>query len=181
MLRAQLPRGACAGWWGSLGSAVELGGERPALPGHDTAPQKVSLAILFIYSSLLLHFSDTSLTVQCRVFLVFHQQNLSLVRETNGIQTRAKLSPSFKCHQKTITQPISRVISRLFYLTKTRGLVLKISLSRCPGCLRATWPWCIPGLCRASVPAAPGSSCSRMLWMLQFSPGLILAGTCQRG
>lgn len=72
------------------------------------------------------------------------------------------------------------IINRLFYVHKTHGLLLKISLSECPGCLWDTWPWCIPGLCRASVPAAPGSSCSRVLRMLGLSPGLILAGTRQR-
>lgn len=72
------------------------------------------------------------------------------------------------------------IINRLFYVHETHGLVLKISLSECPGCLWDTWLWCTPGLCRTSVPAAPGSSCSRVLRMLGLGPGLILAGTRQQ-
>lgn len=124
------------------------------------------------------HFSDiTSLTTQCRVFLVFQQQNLSR-RGTNScyvpvLSATKTPSPSSFSGGRCI-------INRLFYVHETHGLVLKISLSECPGCLWDTWPWCIPGLCRTSVPAAPGSSCSRVLRMLGLGPGLILAGTRQQ-
>lgn len=49
---------------------MELGGEPPALPGHDSADQRVSLAILFIYSSLLLHTFQTLLSPVQGIFSI---------------------------------------------------------------------------------------------------------------
>lgn len=65
---------------------MELGGEPPALPGHDTADQKVSLAILFIYSSLLLHTFQTLLSRSSAGYFWYFTSRLGL----NEVQIHAK-------------------------------------------------------------------------------------------
>lgn len=63
------------------------------------------------------------------------------------------------------------IINRLFYVHETHGLVLKLSWSKCPGCQWDTWPWCIPRLGRASVPAALGAAAAACCGCWDSAPG----------
>lgn len=71
-----------------------------------------------------------------------------------------------------------RIRNKLFYMPESHGLILKIYLSKCPGCLWATWPWCYSGLA-CLLPW--GAAAARVLRMLGLNPAANISRNAPEG
>lgn len=77
-----------------------------------------------------------------------------------------------------------RIRNRPFNVYESHELVLKIYLSKCPGCLWDTWPWCVPRAARswhACCLLPWGAAAARMLRMLGLNPAANISRNVPEG